>query len=55
MIVIDGGGGWLRATSVEQLEQAIKRLESASVVKDGKTYLPQGILTNYSVSKAKDQ
>src|SRR5262245_10980911 len=47
IVLIEGGGGWIRATNSEQLRLAIHRLEGVALRKNGGTHLPIGLLTNY--------
>ncbi len=54
VILLQRGGGWLKATSTKQLEAAIERLRKVSQVRDGTVHLPLGVLTNHRVIAPKE-
>jgi len=49
IIVVKSGGAKLSATNQKQLRSAIKHLEAVRVVKESRTYIPEGLYTNYPI------
>ncbi|QDT42841.1 hypothetical protein Pan241w_29300 [Gimesia alba] len=49
LILIQPGGGRIIASNLEQLQLAIHQLKQKTRIHDGKTELPVGVITNYSL------
>ncbi|MBN72000.1 MAG: hypothetical protein CME32_22305 [Gimesia sp.] len=49
VILIQPGGGQIIATELKQLEKAISRLNQLKRIRNGKTELPIGVITSYSI------
>lgn len=52
VINLQGGGGWVQASDVEQLKLAVEQLKKSVVMKDGMPHLPLGLRTNYPLAPA---
>ncbi len=55
VVVIHQGGAQLVATNTEQLDLAVKHIGRVTRVNGGKSYVPEGLLTNYKVIDSKDK
>jgi hypothetical protein len=49
IVLIEGGGGWIRATNPEQLRLATRKLKEVVLKKQDGTYLPVGVFSSYPV------
>ena len=51
IIVIQGGGARVLATSPKELKSAIDAIEKNITTRDGKAFLPAGIISSYAIAR----